>query len=134
MNRFVSFLGPTIVGALLLWGCESNFQQDEVFASASDHAYSCPDRQRKTGLCCDMLLCKAVASIKDTEASFSAGDKTFLDLIDSQRIVLEFELAYERALSNKAQRLAELEMPVGREIPRIENTAESENEPAYKAD
>lgn len=89
--------------------------------------YSYRDGQRKIDLYRDTLVPKAVESVKVTEASFRAGDKTFLDLIDSQRIMLEFELAYERALSNKAQRLAELEMLVGKEIPRIENTTESEN-------
>jgi len=74
------------------------------------------DGERKIDLYRDTLLPKAVESVKASEASFRVGGSTFLDLIDAQRIMLEFELAYERALSNKAQRLAELEMLIGREI------------------
>ena len=39
-------------------------------------------------------------------------------LIDAERVLLEFQLSYERALANRTQRLAELEMLVGREVPR----------------
>jgi len=41
-----------------------------------------------------------------------------LDIIDAERILLEFQLAYERAFADRAQRLAELEMLVGKEIPK----------------
>ncbi|MHC4158725.1 MAG: TolC family protein [Planctomycetota bacterium] len=76
------------------------------------------DGERKIDLYRDTLLPKAVESVKANQASFRAGGNTFLDLIDAQRVMLEFELSYERALSNHAQRLAELEMLVGRQIPR----------------
>ena len=80
------------------------------------------DGGRKIDLYRDTLLPKAIESVKANEASFRAGGSTFLDLIDAQRVMLEFELAYERALSNRAQKLAELEMLVGKEIPRTGNT------------
>ncbi len=82
------------------------------------------DGKRKIDLYRDTLLPKAVESVKANEASFRAGGNTFLDLIDAQRVMLEFELAYERALSNHAQRLAELEMLVGKQIPRTGNLDE----------
>ena len=63
------------------------------------------------------LLPKARESVKATESSFRSGGGTFLDLIDAQRVMLEFELAYERSLAERMQRLAELEKLVGREIP-----------------
>lgn len=84
------------------------------------------DGERKIDLYRDTLLPKAVESVKANEASFRASGNTFLDLIDSQRVLLEFELSYERALANKAQRLAELEMLVGREIPVAGNLQPSE--------
>ncbi|NIP53922.1 MAG: TolC family protein, partial [Phycisphaerae bacterium] len=55
------------------------------------------DGKRKIDLYRDTLLPKAVESVKANEASFRAGGNTFLDLIDAQRVMLEFELAYERA-------------------------------------
>ena len=85
--------------------------------------YSFRDAERKINLYRDTLLPKAIESVKTNETSFRAGQNTLLDLIDAQRVMLEFELAYERALSNKAQHLAELEMLVGKEIPR---TAEAD--------
>ncbi len=63
--------------------------------------------------------------MKATEASFRTGKGGFIDLVDAQRILLEFELAYERALADNVQRLAELEMLVGKEIPRIGNSSTS---------
>ena len=80
--------------------------------------YKLRDALRKIDLYRDTLLPKAKQSLKATETAFRAGTASFLDLIDAERILLEFELSYERALANNAQRLAELEMLVGREIPR----------------
>ncbi len=82
--------------------------------------YQFRDGQRKINLYRDTLLPKAVESVKANETAFRAGGNSFLDLIDAQRVMLEFELAYERALSNKAQKLAKLEMLVGKQIPRIQ--------------
>ena len=89
--------------------------------------YQFHDSERKIDLYRDTLLPKAVESVKASEASFRAGSNTFLDLIDAQRVMLEFELAYERALSNHAQKLAELEMLIGRGIPRIEKIKNYDN-------
>jgi len=85
------------------------------------------DGVRKIDLYRDTLLPKAVESVKANEASFRAGVNTFLDLIDAQRVMLAFELAYERALSNRAQKLAEIEMLVGKQIPRTGNTNTDDN-------
>ena len=76
------------------------------------------DAERKAKLFRDTLLPKAGQSLKTTQVAFQTGKASFNDVIDAQRILLEFQLARERALSNKAQRLAELEMLTGREIPR----------------
>jgi len=86
-------------------------------------AYRFRDAERKINLYRDTLLPKANQSLKATETAFRAGKATFTDLIDSQRILLEFELAFQRALADKAQRLAELEMLVGKEIAQIGNVS-----------
>lgn len=80
--------------------------------------YEYRDAERKADLYQHTLLPKAVESVKANDASFRSGGSTFLEVIDAQRVMLEFELSYERALSNKAQRLAELEMLVGTQLPR----------------
>ncbi len=84
-------------------------------------AYRFRDANRKIDLYRDALLVKGRESLKATDASFRAGKASFTDLIDAQRILLEFELAYERALTNKAQRLAELEMLVAKRISATRN-------------
>ena len=89
--------------------------------------YKYRDGQRKINLYQDTLLPKAIESVKASETSFRAGDSSFLDLIDAQRVLPEFELSNERALADKAQRLAELEMLVGRDIFEMENLQSSEN-------
>ena len=83
--------------------------------------YRFRDADRKIDLYRDTLLPKARQSIRATNTAFQGGKATFTDLIDSERIYLEFALAYERALAHKSQRLAELEMLVGKEIPRKGN-------------
>jgi len=90
--------------------------------------YRFRDAVRKIGLYRDTLLPKARQSLKVTEASFRAGKGSFIDLVDAQRILLEFELAYERATTDHVQRLAELEMLVGGELPRRATTDGSPKE------
>ena len=86
-------------------------------ASLKLAAYRFRDAGRKIDLYRNTLLPKATESLKATQTSFRAGKASFTDLIDAQRIYLAFELEAERALVNKAQRLAELEMLVGGPIP-----------------
>jgi outer membrane protein TolC len=79
-------------------------------------SYRLRDAERKIDLYGDALLPKARESLKVTESGYLSTTGSFTDLIDAQRIFLEFALAYERALANHAQSLAKVEMLVGREI------------------
>lgn len=79
------------------------------------------DAERKINLYRDTLLPKARQSIQATERAYKDGSNTFLELIDAQRVLLEFELAYQRALADRAQRLAELERLTGRQWPASGN-------------
>ena len=79
-------------------------------------SYRLRDARRKIDLYGEALLPKARESLKVTESSYLAATGSFTDLIDAQRIFLEFALAHERALADHAQSLARLEMLVGREI------------------
>lgn len=91
---------------------------NNLAARTSMVLYSRHDAERKINLYRDTLLPKARQSLKVTEASFRAGKSTFFVLIDAQRIFLDFQLSYERALADHAQRIAELEMLAGNELPR----------------
>ena len=96
-------------------------------AQTKSSLYNFRDGQRKMSLYRDTLIPKAEESVKAVETSFSAGNNSFTDMIDAQRVMLEFELSYERALADKAQSLAELEMLAGGQLPSIENSQPSQS-------
>ena len=82
-------------------------------------AFELRDAGRKVTLYRDTLIPKGEQSLRATSAGFEAGQLEFLNVIDAQRVLLEFQLSYERALSNQLARLAQLEMLVGNPLPRV---------------
>ena len=88
-------------------------QENSLTATTQRMLFEHRDAGRKIALYRDVLIPKAKESIGSTETAFRAGSASFLDLVDAERSLLEFELSFERALANRAQRLAELEMLVG---------------------
>ena len=78
--------------------------------------YKFRDASRKATLYQDTLTPLAKSSLGVAQQSYEGGKADFLELIDAQRLLLEFQLAYERALSDREQRLAQIEMLVGREF------------------
>lgn len=109
-------------------------QENRLWSDLKLAAYEYRDAERKISLYRDTLLPKAAQSIQVSLESFENGLGSFFELIDSVRTLLEFQLAYERALAEKAQRLAELEMIVGKQVPRTTEKAQQENstEPLQK--
>jgi len=79
--------------------------------------YKYRDAQRKIDLYHNTLIPKADQSLGVTLEAFQAGTRSSLDLIDAEKTLLEFELSYIRALADQAQKVAELEMLLGKEIP-----------------
>ena len=75
--------------------------------------YQLRDADRKINLYRDTLVPKAEQNVKVTQLAFSSDKVNFLDLIDSQRILLGFQLEHQKALKEQAQKLAEIEMLVG---------------------
>jgi outer membrane protein TolC len=65
-----------------------------------------------------VLIPRATESLKVIEKAFQFGQAGFSDLIDAQRVLLEFQLTQERALADRARHLGRLEMLVGRQLPR----------------
>jgi len=74
------------------------------------------DAAQKTILYRDTLLVQARQVAKVVEEAYKSGKADILNLIDSQRMLLDIELKYERSLATQAQKLAELEMLVGRDL------------------
>jgi outer membrane protein, heavy metal efflux system len=105
---------------------ERKDQENTLVADLKMALYNYRDAERKLDLYRNALIPKAEQAIDVTTQGFEAGTKSFLELIDSERSLLEFRLSYERAFANKAQRLAELEMLVARELPRSTSEPSSE--------
>lgn len=76
------------------------------------------DARRKMRLYRDSLIPKAEESLKVTQTGFRTGEADFMDLLDAQRTLLDFQLTVERARANHLERLARLEKLVGRAVPR----------------
>ncbi len=62
------------------------------------------------------VLPQAEQSLEAARAGYRTGRTSLLDLIDAERGLREFQLAYHRALVDREQRLAELERVVGAEL------------------
>jgi len=81
-------------------------------------AYRYHDAERKIDLYGNTLVPKAEESLKASESAYRAGASTFTDLVDAERVLLDFQLGYERALADRQQRLAELDMLIGARLER----------------
>jgi outer membrane protein TolC len=91
-------------------------RENNLAAELQEALYGFRDAERKIGLYRDTLLPMARQSIEVARQSFEAGKADFLDLIEAQRTLLEFELSHARALADRVVALAGIEMLVGRKI------------------
>lgn len=62
------------------------------------------------------VLPQAEQGVEAARAGYRTGRTSFLDLIDADRALREFELAYWRALVDRESRVAELEQVIGTEL------------------
>ena len=113
-------------------------QQAEVINRLSAElqmvSYRFRDADRRMDLYGGTLIPKVEESLKAALSAFQGGNASFTDLVDAQRLLLEFQLAYERGLSDKLQRLAEMEMLTGQEITEIGNVAPEPTVPIDEAE
>jgi len=80
-------------------------------ADITEEVYRVDDSQRRFELYRESLIPRARESLKLTTVSYRAGSASVLDLLDSERALLEFELSYWRACREYLQgeaRLTEL--------------------------
>ena len=85
------------------------------------------DANRRVGLYENALMPKAEESLRASLAGFRAGDASFLDLLDTERTLLGFAVAAERARADRGKALARLNTLVGEPIPT--RPVESESAP-----
>lgn len=75
--------------------------------------YKLRDADRKITLYRDSLIPKAKQSLEVNRTGFESGQMEFINLIDSERVLLELELSLERALADHLIHRAELSMLTG---------------------
>jgi outer membrane protein TolC len=75
------------------------------------------DAGRKINLYHDTLIPKAAQALQAAQTAYAAAKVDFQDYLDAQRTLLDFQLSYQRSLADRAERMAELEMLVGRRLP-----------------
>ncbi|MFQ6036783.1 MAG: TolC family protein, partial [Sedimentisphaerales bacterium] len=93
--------------------------ENTIIARATRALYDFDDSNRKMKLYGDILIPKAEELLGASETAYTAETIDFLSLIDAQRTLLEYQLLYERAVTDNQQSLAELEMLTGTELPPV---------------
>ena len=97
--------------------------ENKILSRVFEVLYDIEDSQRKTHLYGDVLVSKAQELVQASETAYKAGTIDFLSLIDAQRMLLKYELDYERVVTNNQQKLAELEMLIGKELSSVSSSA-----------
>jgi outer membrane protein TolC len=90
--------------------------ENTIIARAERALYDFEDSDRKRKLFGDVLIPKSEELLGASETAYKAGTIDFLSLINAQQKLLEFQLHYERAMTDNQQELARLEMLVGAEL------------------
>ena len=91
-------------------------RENNLLADLHLSLYGFRDAERKIDLYQNALVPTAQQSLNVTQQAFSADKAQFLDVIDAVRMLLEFKLAYERAKVDRGEKLAEIEMLVGKPL------------------
>lgn len=100
----------------LLRAADATVNQLEAALKAAHFRYT--DGRRKLSLYRDSLVPKGRQALEASFASFQAGRASFLDLLDAERILLDFELSHARAMAEHLGAIAEIERLVARQVSR----------------
>lgn len=92
-------------------------EANRITASIQRAWFEHTDADRRVRLFETTLIPKAEESLRATLAGFRAGDTGFLDLLDTERTLLEFAVSAERARADRGQALARLSTLVGEAVP-----------------
>jgi outer membrane protein TolC len=92
-------------------------KENTLIARAARVLYGFEDSERMIKLYGDILVPKAEELLEASETAYTGGTIDFLSLVDAQRTLLEYQLRYERAVTDNQQKLANLEMLAGTELP-----------------
>ena len=113
------------------WRAEEQSHQDTANRLAADLAlalYGIADAKRKTSLYRDTLIPKEEEALFALLTAYQAGTADYIDLIQSQRALLEFQLVFERARTDRLIHFWELQALVGKPLSSRMGTAEETQE------
>lgn len=91
-------------------------KENQLTAIAEKIIFQHDDALRKIQLYRDGLVPKAEQSLNASYISYQAGKADFLDVLDAQRQLLNFQLMLDRSKTNLAKRKAEIDMLTGIEL------------------
>jgi len=91
--------------------------KNEIVAEIRD-LYAAVETSRQTvDLYAQQLLPDAENALRSALSSYQTGNLDFLSLLDSERLLLNFRLAYAREIANYRKQIAALERAAGGELP-----------------
>ncbi len=90
--------------------------ENSTLFSVKDYHFRMQTAERLVKLYSNSIIPQAEQSLRAAEIGYQAGQVDFLNLIDSQRVLLDFNLANYRAISDFGINVAELERVVGLEL------------------
>lgn len=92
-------------------------EANQIAASIQRAWFDHMDADRRARLFETTLIPKADESLRASFAGFRSGETSFLDLLDTERTLLEFAISAERAKADRGQALARLHRLVGEMVP-----------------
>jgi outer membrane protein TolC len=92
-------------------------EANRITASIQRAWFEHTDADRRVRLFETTLIPKAEESLRASLAGFRSGETSFLDLLDTERTLLEFAVSAERARADRGQSLARLNRLVGEAVP-----------------
>lgn len=89
-------------------GRQVHMEENSLESELKMALFAYRDGERRLRLYGGTLVPKARQSLASTETAYRAGEAGFSDLIDTQRVLLEFQLAHERAAADRAKAQARI--------------------------
>lgn len=102
-------------------------QSNRIEAAIHRAWFEHTDADRRVRLYEQTLIPKAEESLRASLAGFRGGETSFLDLLDTERTLLEFAVAAERARADRGKALARLNTLVGEPVATNTQTPNSES-------
>jgi outer membrane protein TolC len=100
--------------------------ENTISARVRQALYEHQNSNREIRLYRDIVIPKAKEMLAASEMAYRGGTVDFLSLLDAQRSLLQYQLEYEKAIAENAQRLAEIEMLAGVEPAKVKERQEQQ--------